>query len=243
MKILDKLYAFALGSLLLTGCEAGVVYEDVPESIYENVELSADLATITSRELFKDKVYALGWSKWVPDYLAVSTIGNYQKEADYTNKGTAAITILGQTVAPGATVKVKNQMTIVDDASAPEGKLYVLDLLADRIARYATPSNNYVFDASKFSGDFQLVDDQGKPVTQTRSVYIKMPVKEKEIVIALLQSDVNTCKVEPINGAPTLGIPGDYTNPQKYLVTNITRRPDGKPAKTRMYEIRLHLLP
>lgn len=243
MKILDKLYALVLGSLLLTACEAGVVYEDVPESVYENVNLSADLATITSRELFQDKIYALAWAQWIPNYLSVSTIGNYQKEASYTNKGTSDVVILGQTVAPGATVKVQNKMTIVDDASAPEGKLYVLDLLADRNARYATANNNYVFDASKFSGNFQLIDAKGDPVAQTRSVYIKMPVKEKEIVIALLQSDVNTCKVEPVNGAPKLGIPGDYTEPQKYLLTNITRRPDGQPAKKRMYEVRLHLLP
>lgn len=243
MKIVNKiLYAVGL-PLLLAGCEAGVVYEEVPESIYNNVELSSDLCNVTSRYLFTDKIYAVNWERPVENYMAVSTIGKYQKEADYTNTTSSAVTVLGKTVAPGETVKVKNSMEVVDEASAPDGKLYVLNILADSKAVYKTANNGYVFQRGKFSGDFELTDAGGTPTDAETSEYVKLPVNQQEVVVYLILSDESACNVTRIGDAPELGSPQDFTKPHRYLVTNRTRRPDGQPAAQRLYEIRMVFLP
>ena len=62
------------------------------------------------------------------------------------------------------------------------------------------------------------------------------------LVLEFIMADIYACKVEPVDGAPALGTPGDYTKPQKYLVTNTTFRPDGVPEYSRLYEIQVHLL-
>jgi len=49
-------------------------------------------------------------------------------------------------------------------------------------------------------------------------------------------------RVEPVNGAPTLGTPGDFTKPQQYMVINTTFRPEGAPETRRLYEIQVQLL-
>lgn len=244
MKLLNKIYSLAVASLLLVSCEAGQVYEDVPESIYNNVELGSGYCNVSARYIFKDQIYAINWDRWVEEYMPVSTIGNFQGETDYTNRSSSAITIMGKTIASGETVKIKNNMTIEDNAGAPDGKLYVLNIYANQYAQYASQNTDYYFMASKFTGDFELVTEKGAPAPdQTRSPWIKLPVKQTEVVVSMILSDSYACKVEAIGGSPTLGAPGDFTQPRQYMVVNTTRRPDGQPAARRLYEIRLQLLP
>lgn len=245
MKIPTRLCYVLTALLLLAGCEAGLEYEEVPENVYNNVELGSNMCNIDYRQFFTNQIYAKNWDRWVEEYICSATIGNYQSAKDYTNRTSAPLVILGQTVASGETVKVKNTLTTEDDSSAPGGKLYVINAFADRYAVYNHRStSSYVFVASKFTGDFELVDKDGNQISATESSYIKMPVDEKALVVALVMSDTNGgFKVEPVDGAPELGKPGDFSQPRKYLVTNICRRPDGKPAAQRMYQIKIQLLP
>lgn len=247
MKIIQKLYFILIAPLVLAGCEAGLEYEEVPESVYNNVELGKNMCNIYSRQFFNNQIYAKNWDRWVDEYVAQATIGNYQSEKDYTNKTSSSITILGQNVAPGETVSVKNTLTTEDDSSAPDGKVYVINAFADKYAIYSHyTSSSYLFDATKFTGDFQLVDKDGNSLdaSVTQSGYIKMPVDIKQIVVSIVMSDTNGgFQVDPVGDAPTLGVPNDFSKPHRYLVTNITRRPDGKPALQRLYEIRIQLLP
>ncbi len=244
MKLLNKIYSLAVGALLLASCEAGQVYEEVPESIYNNVDLGSGYCNVSARQIFKDQIYAVNWDRWVEEYMPVSTIGKYQSEADYTNHSASVVTVMGKTVAPGETIKVKNTMTVEDNAAAPDGKLYVLDIYANQYALYASQNTDYYFMASKFTGDFQLVTEKGEPAPDpTRSPWIKLPVKQTEVVVSIILSDSYACKVEGVGDSPTLGAPGDFSTPRQYMVINTTRRSDGKPAARRLYEIRLHLLP
>lgn len=238
MKILKKLYVMALGTLLLASCQAGLEYDEVPESIYNDVNLTNALANVKARELFKDQIYATNWNKWVDNYISTVTIGNYQNGKDWTNSTSTAVTLNGVTVAPGQTVNLKNSLTTESLASAPEGTLYVVNLYADSKAKYSTPNKGYLFDESKFSGDFTLVNP-----TNGRSQEVILPVRKNEVIVELLLSQEYNCKVKPQDGAPTLGIPGDFTQSHKYLVVNESRRPDGKPAAQRLYELRITFLP
>lgn len=237
MKILNKLYAVALGTLLLTSCQAGLEYEDVPESIYNDVSLTGSLCNVKARELFENKIYAINWNKWVDNYISTITIGNYQTGKDWTNTTSAPIQLNGVTVAPGATVNLRNSLTKETLTTAPEGNLYVVNLFADSRGTYSTPNKGYLFDASKFSGDFQLVNP-----TNARSQQVILPVKKNEVIVEMLLSQEYNCKVRAQDGAPELGKPGDFTQPRRYLVVNESRRPDGQQAQ-RLYEVRITFLP
>lgn len=234
MKILNKLYAVALGALLLTGCQTGLEYEEVPESIYNNVNLTSAMCNVKARELFQDQIYAINWNKWVDNYISTVTIGNYQNGVDWTNETSASVTVGGVTVAPGETIHLQNSLTEEALASAPDGTLYVVNLYADSYAVYNTPNKGYLFDASKFSGDFALVNP-----TDGRSQQVILPVRKNEVIVEMLLSQEYNCKVKPQDGAPALGKPGDFTAPRRYLVVNESRRPDGQPAAQRLYEIRI----
>lgn len=239
MKLLNKLYTAALGLLLLNSCQAGLEYEDVPESIYSNVDLAGNLCNIKARQLFENQIYATNWERWVPSYISTVTIGNYQSGKEWKNTTAAAVTVGGVTVAPGQTVRLKNSLTTESLASAPGGNLYVVNLFADARANYKTANKGYMFDATKFSGDFALV----APILNGRSEQINMPVRKNEVIVEILLSQEYNCKVYPQDNAPELGKPGDFTQPRKYLVINESRLPAGVERAQRLYEVRITFLP
>lgn len=238
MRLLNKLYAAALGLLLLNSCQTGLEYAEVPESIYSNVDLAGNLCNVRARQLFENQIYATNWGKWVDSYISTVTIGNYQSGKDWTNTTTAAVTVNGATVNPGETVKLKNSLTTESLASAPGGKLYIVNLFADAKATYKTANKGYLFDATKFSGDFKLVN----PVNG-RSEQVIMPVRKNEVIVEMLLSQEYNCKVYPQDNAPEMGKPGDFTQPRKYMVINESRLPDGVERAQRLYEVRITFLP
>lgn len=250
MKVLNIIItALCVGSLV--SCQKGLVYEEVPENIYNNVNLATSYFNIQSRELFQNKIYIVNHEDWGPEYptyvenyIYTATIGNYQGEngATYKNNTTSSVTIEGQIVQPGESITVKNKMSIVDDATAPEGKLYVINMYADALATYKTYNKNHKFEFAKFAGD-PVQPIMISPDADNRSEQIKLPVRPTEVIVVMLLDDARACEVTPIDGAPELGKPGDYSVPRKYLVTNTSRRPDGAPAKQRLYEVRITYLP
>lgn len=239
MKILNKLYAVALGLLLLNSCQSGLEYDEVPASIYSDVNLAGGLCNLKARELFENQIFAPNWNKWVDNYIGTVTIGNYKSAKDWTNTTTAAVTVNGVTVAPGEKVKLVNALATEDNASAPGGKLYVVKLYADANATYKTPNKGYQFDATRFSGVFKLLP----PVTNGRSEQVVLPVKKNEVIVEILLSQEYNCKVYPQDNAPEMGKPGDFTQPRRYMVINESRLPAGVERAQRLYEVRVTFLP
>lgn len=250
MKILNKILAVVFSAGSLVGCQQGLVYEDVPESVYNNVELATALCDVQSRELFQDKIFVVNHESWGPqypkyveNYLSTVTIGNYQGDGkDYTNYTASPVAIPGGTVQPGQTVHLKNSLSVLDEASAPEGKLYVVNIFADDTAVYKTYNKGYKFEKAKFAGDKiqpVLVDPDG----EGRSEKIKLPVRHSDIIVIMVLAEPVACIVTPVDNAPDFGKPGDFSAPRRYMVTNTSRRPDGEPSKRRMYEIRVNYLP
>lgn len=241
MKLFNKLYAIVLGTMFLAGCQAGLEYEDVPESIYNEVGLSSNLCNVKTSILFPEgTMYAKNWNKWAGAYISTVTIGNYQGDGgEWKNETSSAVTVDGRAVNPGESIKLKNSMTTESLATAPEGTLYVLNIYADSKAIHSTPNKGYEFDASKLSGEFSLIN----PVNG-RSQNVLIPVNQKEqVLVEFLLIQIYNNKVTPIDGAPTLGEPGDYTVPRRYLVTNTSRLPGGMSPKERLYEVRITFLP
>lgn len=238
-KLLNKIYAGAVALCCVWGissCTAGLTYEEAPESVYSEVGVSG--FNVNARELFTDKIYAVNWNKWVENYIDTRTVGT-SGTLKWTNKTGAPYTLPdGTVVAAGETVDVKGSQEVESDSSAPGGEVYVLNVFAASKVQYQTANKGYLFDGSKFSGDFELVD----PV-DNRSQYVVMPVKKNEIIGEMYLVDYSICTVEPVDGAPKLGMPGDLSKPCRYLVKNIAHRPGGVAQYQRLYEVRITFLP
>ncbi|HAC22529.1 MAG TPA: hypothetical protein DCF91_10625 [Porphyromonadaceae bacterium] len=226
---------------LMASCQKGLVYEDVPESVYSEVGVKSDLCNLRMRELFNQKIWQVNYNKWTDMILTVYIDAPYKAGGDYTNKTESPVTIMGKQVLPGETVKVKNIITAEDDASAPDGKKYILNVFAKPTAKYVTPNKGHLFAEFAFNGDpviptfVDLVD--GK--TQT----IILPTRQNDMIVEIILNDPGACEITPMGDSPKLGTPGDFTKPRQYMVTNISRRPDGQPAARKLYEVRVQVLP
>lgn len=239
-KFVNKLYLglTLLGGIVgITSCQAGLTYEDAPENIYSEVGISA--FNVRARELFENKIWAINYNQWVDNYLSTVVIGGSASMTWTNETGQAYALSDGTLVNPGETVTLKGMMTEETASDAPDGKLYVLHSYVPSHTTYSTPNKGYLFDASKFSGDFELVD----PV-DNRSQEVVLPIRPSELVVDFTLVDYDACTVEPQDGAPALGVPGDFTQPHRYLVrNNRTHRPEGVEEYRRLYEVRLTFLP
>ncbi len=242
MKIRNKLFVAALCVTALSSCQKGLVYDEVPEDVYNNVSLKSTICNVTSREAFPQKVWQNKYNQWAENMILDSDVNaDFRNGTDYTNPTDRDLTILGTVLKPGETMQVRNTITEVADASAPEGKLYVLNVFAYDSATFKTPNKEHLFVETAFAG----VTPQ--PVfidpVDGRSERIKLPVDPAKVIVALLLDNSLACTVDAIDDAPTLGTPADFTKPHRYMVTNVTRRGDGGEARRRLYEINLTLLP
>ncbi|WP_455672515.1 hypothetical protein [Phocaeicola sp.] len=238
-KLLNKIYASAATLccvLAISSCTAGLTYEEAPESVYSEVGVSK--FNVNARELFTDKIYAVNWDKWVDNYIDTRMIGS-SSTFKWTNETGASYTLPdGTIVKDGETIEIEGSETIESDSSAPGGKLHVLNVFASSRVQYQTANKGYLFDGNKFSGDFELVD----PV-ENRSQYVNLPVRKNEIIGEMYLIDYSICTVEPVDGAPKLGMPGDLSKPSRYLVKNIAHRPAGVEQYQCLYEVRVTFLP
>lgn len=238
-KLIYKIYTGAATiccALVISSCTAGLTYEEAPESVYSEVGVSK--FNVNARELFTDKIYAVNWHKWVDNYIDTRMIGS-SSTFKWTNRTGASYTLPdGTVVEAGESVEVGGSETVETDSSAPGGEVHVLNVYAASKVQYQTANKGYLFDGSKFSGDFELVD----PV-DNRSQNVILPVRKNEIIGEIYLVDYSICTVEPIGDAPKLGMPGDFTKPCRYLVKNIAYRPAGVGQYQRLYEIRVTFLP
>ena len=245
MKIKTLFILGIISILSLTNCTQGIEYDEVPESVYTELGLGNGLSKIRVRELFEDKVWQVnhnnGKGQWLENAIFMTQISQaYQDGKNYVNNTTANITIMGQVLLPGETMFVKNTLEEVVDASAPEGKKYIIHLFSPNKARYTTPNKGHLFVESAFS------EDAVKPIMvdpiDGKSQSIILPVRQEALVVEFILANDNACKVSPVDGAPALGTPGDFTVPQKYMVTNYAYRPSGVPEYKRLYEVQVQLL-
>ena len=238
---IKKYLLLTLSVISFVSCQKGLVFEEVPESIYNEVGLKANYGVVSARELFKDNIFQVNYNKYTSMILTVDLSKAYAGSTEYTNNTTEAVSILGETVAPGSSITLKNDLTIVDDANAPEGKRYIVTFFTSSTVQYKTPNIGHLFVESTFS-NATVKPVFIEPVEPGKSQTIQLPVNAKQLIVGLSLTDDRACKVTPVNGAPQLGIPGDYSKPQQYLVTNVNERPDGQGKRSRLYEIQVQIL-
>lgn len=251
MKIKNILLAITLGLTTLSGCQSGIVWDEVPESVYSELDLGTGLVRNRPRELFVNKVWQINYGKgqWLDNYIARSLLSSFETGMEYVNNTGSNVTILNKTLAPGEKMEVKNTLEIVDDGSAPEGKKYIAHIFSFDKVGYHTPNKGHAFIQSAFDNEtvkpyayFEKIESEAIGAKEDMFRYVVMPVKQNEMVLEFIMEDLYACKVDPVNGAPQLGTPGDYTKPQQYMVTNTAIRPDGAPEYKRLYEVQVHLL-
>ncbi len=158
-KLLNKIYigaAVLYSASVISSCTAGLTYEEAPESVYSEVGVSK--IDLKARELFNDKIYAINWNKWVDNYIDTRLIGS-SDVFTWVNRTGAPYTMPDGTVVPvGGSIKVEGSEAIESDSNAPDGKVYVLNVYAASNVQYETANKGFLFDGSKFSGDYELVN-------------------------------------------------------------------------------------
>lgn len=246
MKIKNILLALTLGLTTLSSCQSGIEWDEVPESVYSNLELGTGLVRNRPRELFTNKVWQVnhnnGKGQWLENYIAMSLLDAFENGIEYTNNTGSNVTILNKVLAPGEKMLVKNTQEIVEDSAAPEGKKYIVHMFTFDKVKYHTPNKGHLFVKSAFDNETVKPIKFVEEVQEGMFRYVVMPIKQKEMVLEFIMSDTYAFKVEPVNGAPTLGTPSDYTKPQQYMVTNTAFRPKGVPEYKRLYEVQVHVL-
>lgn len=162
---------------------------------------------------------------------------------EYTNNTGASMMILNKSLAVGETMTVNNIKEIVDDSSAPEGEKHIIHVfLLDKV-EYITPNKGHLFVKTAFDTENVKPSAYYEEVQEGMFRSVIMPVKINEMVLEFILDDQGACRVDPVNGAPKLGTPGDFSQPCQYLVTNTALRPDGASEYKRLYEIQVHVLP
>ena len=244
MKIIN-IVAITLTCLLLASCTKGLVYDEVPESVYLDVNLGSGLGKIRVRELFINKVWQVnynnGQGQWLDKYIGASQISqSYQDGKDYVNNTGSDVTIMGEVVKPGETMYVKNTLEEVADTSAPDGKKYIIHMFSPAKATYTTPNKGHLFVESAFASE-SVKPTMVNPV-DGKSQSIILPVRQEALVIEFILSNQSACRVEPVGDAPVLGTPADYSSPHQYMVVNTAYRPSGVPQTKRLYELKVQLL-
>lgn len=247
MKIISKIKNATAGLFLLlaavtvTSCQSGLNYDPAPEEYYTDVDLYTSY--MFSRYVFYDCVYAKNYDKYTT-YMAQTQLST--SKLTWTNNTGSDYTLAdGTVVAAGQTIDIPSglqTMTTRDDASAPDGKIYVITFYVPSKVTYQTANKGYLFDLNKYTGsdNFTLVDGENG-----KSEKVQGDLNVKQLVISLVsnQNYGTDTTWQPLNGAPELGKPGDYSEPRQYMITNNMYRPSGVEATKRIYEVKVVQMP
>lgn len=241
MKMSMKIMILAFAVVTLGSCTKGIEFEEVPMDVQNEVGLKDACARVYARELFQGKILQLnyGENNYV-DMLLTNQISNYESAKTYTNTTSAPMTIQGTVVPAGGSIQLKNNVTPVYEAGAPEDSVYIVQVFVPDSTFYNTPNKGHVFVQSKFTDAAQqpfFID----PV-DGQSARIRMVVDPKRLIVALLLNEGNACTVQQVGDAPELGKPGDFSVPRRYIVENENDR-NGLGKRQRLYEVRVSLLP
>ena len=220
-----KIYKLILGLfvsalLVVQGCTKGIEEDEVPAEYRGALNVSA--VYTSARELFYNKICGI----------------NYEAEplSNYVQQVTALVG--GKDYLDASTVLEK-----VEEQGVPDGELWRITVNVEDSVVYTTPNNGWLFVKAEFDKDnsmnpaFLDLDENGR----CRS--IKLPVDLRRLVVSFefdgdYQEYYNNEVIENIDGAPALGVPGDFTEPRRYLVQNKWEREDGTHIR-RVIEIRV----
>ena len=233
-----------LASTMATSCQLGIEREPAPEEYYTDVDLYTSL--VYSRYLFTDCVYGKNYGKYTT-YIAQTSL--QASSVQWTNNTGADYTVSvngePQVIANGQTVTIPNgtnNISTRDDASAPDGKVYVLTYYLLPKVTYSTANKGFLFDLNKYTGSdhFELVNGE-----DGKAEKVIGDVNPKQLVISLVPDSYQgtDMTLTPVNGAPALGTPADYSVPRQYMLKNEFYRPDGVPQAQRLYEVQVVMLP
>lgn len=217
-KILFCLWAVVFP--LLQGCTKGIVDDEVPEE-YKSA-LNITRVYVHSRELFYNKLCGINY-EGAPLSNYIQQVTSLEKNASYA--------------------KTDVVLKKVTEEGLPGNELWQVTLnLADSVV-YSAPNNGWVFVKAEFDKDdtmnpvFIDLDDKG------HCSKVKLPVDLKRLVISLTfdgdyLEGYNNEVYEQLNGAPKMGVPGDYSVPRRYVVRNKWEQSDGTHMQ-RVVEIRV----
>ena len=156
MKIKNILAIITFGLITLSGCQSGIVWDEVPESIYSELDLGSGYVKNRPRELFTNKVWQINYGlegQWLETFLAKAYLNSFEQGMEYENTTGSAVTILDKTLNPGEKMIVKNTLETVDDSSAPEGKKYIIHVFSFDKVCYNTPNKGHAFIKSAFDSE------------------------------------------------------------------------------------------
>ena len=216
MKITNMFNKLCVGLAVLCGlsftsCEQGLTYEEAPESVYSEVSLSSPYFYVRTRQLFPEQVYGVNWNKYAPNYV-------------YTPQ-----------------ISWETSLTEENNADAPGGKLYVINVKVNTKATFKTENKGFLFVGSKFSGNYEFVNPTTTKIdgkSETTAQEVILPVDKQAVIGELVLYNPYDCVVERVGDAPVLGVPTELKDKAQYLVKNICYRPAGVEQVTRLYEVR-----
>lgn len=213
MKIYKFLFYLGLISLLSTqGCEKGIVEDEIPIEYQNALTVKKYYADV--RELFVNKLCGINYpDKPLQNYIQqVTALDVYQID------------------------------TIVEDG-LPENELWRITINLKDSAEYESPNNGWLFSKAEFDKDDSMNPSFIDLNADGYCRKIKMPVDLKRLVVSLdFEGDFleqrNNEVSEQLDGAPTLGLMGDFSVPHRYVIRNKWEREDGTHKK-RVIEIRV----
>lgn len=205
---------------VLQGCTKGVVDDEVPEEYRSALNIAYLYGN--ARELFYNKMCGLNYAD-APLQNYIQQVSALEDGEDYMD--------------------VSAVLEKVNEEGVPGNELWRITVNIEDSVVYETPNNGWMFVKAEFDKDntmnpaFIDLDENG------RCRKIKLPVDIKRFVIGLeFDGDYNEYYnnevAECINGAPKLGVPGDFSEPRRYLIQNKWEMDDGTRMQ-RVVEIRV----
>ena len=206
--------------LALQSCTKGIVDDEVPAE-YKGA-LHINNVYVHARELFENKLCGINYEG--------APLQNYIQQVTALSGAAASL------VADANIEKVHEE-------GIPGNELWRFTINIVDSATYTAPNLGWVFVKSEFDKDntmnpsFIDLDEDGYCSS------VKLPVDIKRLVVSFAfggdyLEGYNNEVAECINGAPKLGVPGDFSAPRRYLIHNKWEMEDGTRMQ-RVVEIRV----
>lgn len=221
MRIYKLSFCLSLLVLLaLQSCTKGIVDDEVPAEYKSALHIGSVYAN--ARELFYNKLQGVNYEG--------APLQNYIQQVSALQGAAASL---------GADANIEK----VHEEGIPGNELWRFTINLADSATYTAPNLGWVFVKSEFDKDntmnpaFIDLDENGCCSS------VKLPVDIKRLVVSLAFSGdylegYNNEVAENIDGAPKLGVPGDFSVPRRYLIQNKWEMDDGTRMQ-RVVEIRV----
>lgn len=219
-----KTYKLILGLfailIALQGCTKGIVEDEVPEEYRSALNIAYLYGS--ARELFYDKMCGVNYDG-APLSNYVQQVSALKDGKDYMN--------------------VSAVLEKVEEAGVPGNELWRITVNVEDSVVYETPNNGWLFVKAEFDKDNSMNPSFIDLDANGRCRKVKLPVDIHRFVIGIefdgdYHEYYNNEVAERIDGAPKLGVPGDFSEPRRYLIQNKWEMEDGTHMQ-RVVEIRV----